>query len=584
MAVRTVTSVRHNPEGSVIAVCNAEERWSPRLVADAIEDIEQRNQPYRALVPPAPPAAVFVVHESGGPYLRTAPDMSLGNNLSRMAECAEQVLRRPVRRNIATVGAAERSRLADAIRQLQNRFPEGDPITWWFMQDFIHANSAVHGGAQFLPWHRTLINHFEKLLQELDPDLALHYWDWTTDPRCSPDGIGGSVDLMTSEFMGMPRDEMGAPFDSFYTDAKARNRDSDESRWPNPLSRTERASLPPPPITRLMPSDGKTPREVTVADLDPNYPNGPKPGPEEDATVHSDTHVVRESFFHPRDNQFERFWRDVERSHGWAHQYVGGTLVNLHLSFRDPFAFLLHSNVDRLWASWQLSGNGVRHDEVSWRLESGDTYGNLPYGGPLAYLPSEIGETQDHYDNRLISASAEAQRELTAEFKPWNGESIVGKEKVLPWARPGEDEQITALDTALVRPALYDTYVDNLCASWPAMLLGRSLDDGDIIEATVQLNAAGVDSDSVEIVLTTPQRIVWWKAIEVPDGGLISTDGNTHETRVTVKRAALDGGQLAFWKAKAFWVVFTKRFLMYRLADLGWLPAQTRVTFDWQRD
>ena len=40
-------------------------------------------------------------------------------------------------------------------------------------------------------------------------------------------------------------------------------------------------------------------------------------------------------------------------AHGAAHGYIGGNLGDPHLSFRDPFVFLLHSNIDRLWAMWQ---------------------------------------------------------------------------------------------------------------------------------------------------------------------------------------------------------------------------------------
>jgi hypothetical protein len=40
--------------------------------------------------------------------------------------------------------------------------------------------------------------------------------------------------------------------------------------------------------------------------------------------------------------------------------------------------FLLHSNVDRLWASWQLSAAGFEaHVEPAWRLEPPWAYGQL---------------------------------------------------------------------------------------------------------------------------------------------------------------------------------------------------------------
>ena len=39
---------------------------------------------------------------------------------------------------------------------------------------------------------------------------------------------------------------------------------------------------------------------------------------------------------------------------GLAHSYIGGTLGNADTSFREPFVFSLHSNVDRLFVLWQL--------------------------------------------------------------------------------------------------------------------------------------------------------------------------------------------------------------------------------------
>ena len=44
----------------------------------------------------------------------------------------------------------------------------------------------------------------------------------------------------------------------------------------------------------------------------------------------------------------------LESVHNGAHNYIGGTIGDAHTSFRDPFVFLIHSNVDRLFAAWQL--------------------------------------------------------------------------------------------------------------------------------------------------------------------------------------------------------------------------------------
>jgi hypothetical protein len=43
----------------------------------------------------------------------------------------------------------------------------------------------------------------------------------------------------------------------------------------------------------------------------------------------------------------------LEAAHNSAHGLIGGTLANAHISFRDPIVFLVHSNVDRLFARWQ---------------------------------------------------------------------------------------------------------------------------------------------------------------------------------------------------------------------------------------
>src|SRR5439155_4878522 len=134
-------------------------------------------------------------------------------------------------------------------------------------QDQSHVTGGVHNGASFLPWHRELVNRLEALLQQVDAGLALHYWDWTTDPRHCPDGADGYVDLMTEQFMGSASGSMGAPFESFYDSVAEPNRDSPDPPGV-PMSAQHRAALPPPEVTRMMPASGRPPREVTFAELD----------------------------------------------------------------------------------------------------------------------------------------------------------------------------------------------------------------------------------------------------------------------------------------------------------------------------
>ena len=114
-----------------------------------------------------------------------------------------------IRRNVASVSQDERNRLRDAIIALHKKhYPgkRGDVptggVSHWFKQDEIHAHTHVHNCPAFLPWHRVFVNRFEASLREIDPNLSLHYWDWTTSP----------LPLFTSNFMGSATGLAGDPW------------------------------------------------------------------------------------------------------------------------------------------------------------------------------------------------------------------------------------------------------------------------------------------------------------------------------------------------------------------------------------
>ena len=121
-----------------------------------------------------------------------------------------------IRRHIAQVDPTERALLKDAIVEMHHRlFPGnlGDTppggVSWWFKQDEIHQATHVHGGPEFLPWHREITNRFEEFLRQINPQLSLHYWDFKEDPRSILNGnIGGgnvgTVTLFDANFMGSP--------------------------------------------------------------------------------------------------------------------------------------------------------------------------------------------------------------------------------------------------------------------------------------------------------------------------------------------------------------------------------------------
>lgn len=300
-----------------------------------------------------------------------------------------------IRRNIAHVDPSERALLRDALIELNQRFFPGTRtdaipggVTWWFKQDEIHQATHVHHGPEFLPWHREIVNRFEQLLRQINPQLSLHYWDWTQDPRSVPNadlggGTIGTLNLFTPAFMGYggsSSDVIGEPWLSagYYVPGAA------NYRSPDPFDSVNNNPADPP-------------REVV------RFVSGSP------RTIAQDSAILSAVDFHDM-----RLL--MEAAHDAMHGFVnmGGT----HTSFRDPFVFLLHSNVDRLFARWQTD------PAFPARLTPNAVYG------------SESGDAG-----------------LNGNIEPWSGGA-----STRPWAPP-ENQQVphTYKDPAIVAPPCYDT-------------------------------------------------------------------------------------------------------------------------------
>lgn len=294
-------------------------------------------------------------------------------------------------------------------------------------------------------------------------------------------------------------------------------------------------------------------------------------------------------------------WRSLYIDHGLAHRFIGGNIGGgrtadpAHTSFEDPFVFLLHSNVDRLWASWQLSAAGFEaRAEPAWRLEPAWTYGQLIDGvvevatDVAPPRPDETAEEyNDRYDRELARQGAEAARELRSNMSPWNGLPPPGHAKtdvVRPWANgpkgePGTPRALRPVDRAVLRPPAYDRYVfeqDGLCAAWTTLQLGRRLSTHDIVRLTVERGV--VEPSSVEFVLQTGPEVWWWKAIRLPNWTMIETEGAQTRSSALHPVAELGNGQLIFHKA------MPGRRIVFRVGDMEWIPSGGRLTFTWEDD
>lgn len=325
-----------------------------------------------------------------------------------------------IRRDVATISPEERQRLRAAFVGLTREvFPgrreEGPPhgaVSFWFKQDEIHQATHVHGGPGFLPWHRELCNRLEEMLRLVDPAVSLHYWDWTTDPRRSPD-------LFTSGFMGRADGPAGlAGFDN-------------GGKLPGSRNATGNAADPPQEITRNILPGAPAPDNGV-----PNF--------KDDATM------ITSGDMFPVNEQYREFRLALEAMHNDIHaNYIRGTIGPLHSSFEDPFVFLLHSNVDRLFAMWQLAPG---HAE---RLDPGRVYGD--------------------------EGNSTGREGIVRLMEPWAGNATgdLRTLRVRPWAPP-ENEHVleknrkNAKHPSVVRPPLYDFFASFI--SLRSVLIGKGLD------------------------------------------------------------------------------------------------------------
>jgi hypothetical protein len=300
-----------------------------------------------------------------------------------------------IRRNIATVSNDERVIFRDTILKLDSEY-YSDGVSHWDKQDQIHQVNHIHAGSEFLPFHRNLLNKFEELLRHIEPKLSLHYWDYLTDPRNSQDGKNGTINLFSTGndgFIGSSSGEIGFPLDALTNKGVF-------------VGSREETGLPKDPPQKIT-------REVGIGPI-VNYP--------EDTLM-----VVADS--KPEDRQYAIFAPDLAAITIQACEYIGGTIGGVeHKVFQDPFSFLIYSNTDRLWASWQLQ---KKYKES--RLNPEIIYGRLSN------------------DSRI-----------TEYFEPWAGGFTDPKKKIPPWGIQWNKELKNCKDPLIVSPPTYDKYAGDV--------------------------------------------------------------------------------------------------------------------------
>jgi tyrosinase len=216
-----------------------------------------------------------------------------------------------VRKNANVLSAAERDRFIGAMATLNGagtgRFTD-------FRE--MHVNGApsneAHGGPGFLPWHRAYLLDLERELQAIDAEVTLPYWRFD---QVAPN-------LFSRAFIGVPNAADQVQFVAGH------------------------------------------PFLAWVASNVPGIERGRGVGPQTVPNVRTELQTMQLSG--PPNANFASFAPMQFNPHNPAHtSHQSGWITNPGTAPGDPLFFLLHCNVDRLWAKWQFANK--LHDPANAR-------------------------------------------------------------------------------------------------------------------------------------------------------------------------------------------------------------------------
>ncbi|HEX2684610.1 MAG TPA: tyrosinase family protein, partial [Ferruginibacter sp.] len=175
----------------------------------------------------------------------------------------------------------------------------------------LDALFEIHRRTSFHPWHRAFLLHLERELQAVDPSVTVPYWKFDE----------AADRVFTSAFIGITKKSLNPNAGSTDTLRPTFDRTnpmysySDHTIWGG-LTRAYAVSNP---------ATGK-----------------PRPGiVEQDKILNGPDLFLSWSHF------------EETNSHNQGHLSFTGHIYNVGKDPVDPLFFMMHSNVDRLWALWQ---------------------------------------------------------------------------------------------------------------------------------------------------------------------------------------------------------------------------------------
>ncbi|MEM7405375.1 MAG: tyrosinase family protein [Pseudomonadota bacterium] len=232
-----------------------------------------------------------------------------------------------VRRDAESLNAKARNDFTSALAEL-NGYGRGIYVTDFVGMHVAGASESQHGDAHFLPWHRLYLLDLERQLQRINPAVTLPYWRFDVP----------APSLFSEDFLGATE---SIPPDSAFTpgtsDKRARlSSSNDLSSWKiGNVNGIPRAAF----------FDTKT-------QAAPGLPAAPG---RRAFQLRNEADTLALGGENNEFGALRQGFSGMEGTpHGAAHVSFNGYVNFVPVAPQDPLFFLLHCNVDRLWAMWQF--------------------------------------------------------------------------------------------------------------------------------------------------------------------------------------------------------------------------------------
>jgi tyrosinase len=231
-----------------------------------------------------------------------------------------------VRKDQSTLTDTERTDFVNAVLGLKNKYEDGSTTSVYDEFVLLHQaamrNLDIHVGPAFFPWHREFLDLFERELQTINPQVTIPYWNWAVDGQTNSP-------IWNDDFMGGD----GDPTDNYVVKS-------------GPFRQGQWTLITDGPDLRRsfgvwvssLPTAADEAQALTI----PNYDVAPY-----------------DSGVDPADS-FRNFmlgWNSPTSEpemHNRVHNWVGGSMLT-EASPNDPVFWLVHANLDRIWADWEAA-------------------------------------------------------------------------------------------------------------------------------------------------------------------------------------------------------------------------------------